>query len=161
MAFANPTLIEALRSTASRLRDGAPYVWGHHGQCNCGNLAQVITPFNDAEIQAYAQSGTGEWTELAQDYCDTTGAPVELVLHKLMEAGLNPTDIHHLEYLSDRRVLQHLEGGFRWLRRNRRGDAIAYFEAFAQMLESELLDRTLAEELATVGLVQGATQPVA
>ena len=141
------TLITALRETAQKLRYGAPYAWGHHGQCNCGNLAQTLTPFSDKEIQRYAQAGVGEWTELAQDYCGITGAPADLVLHRLMEAGLTPTDIHHLEYLNDRKVLAFLPGGFRWLRRNQREDAILYFEAKADMLENQLLDTQLREAL--------------
>jgi len=44
MAFPNTVLIEALRTTAKRLSDGATYAWGNHGACNCGNLLQVITP---------------------------------------------------------------------------------------------------------------------
>jgi hypothetical protein len=150
MAFANTLLIEALRKTAERLHHGAPYAWGHHGQCNCGNLAQVVTPFTDAEIQAYAHTGVGEWTELAEDYCHITGAPFEMVLHRLLDLGLTPTDLHHLEYLDDKTVLQHLEGGFRWLRRNVREDAVAYFEAFANMLESRLLDRSVKEAIQEV-----------
>jgi hypothetical protein len=148
MAFANYPLIHALRTTAQNLRQGAVYTWGHHGQCNCGNLAQVVTDFSAADIQKYAQSGTGEWTELAQDYCQITGAPVDLVLHKLLDLGLTPSDVHHIEYLSDRAVLQHLEGGFRWLRRNQRTDAIAYFEAMALMLEHQLLEDAVSREVA-------------
>ena len=154
MALANPTLIQALRETADRLRNGAPYTWGHHGQCNCGNLAQVVTDFSPAEIQQYAHTGIGEWTELAQDFCTISGAPVELVLHKLMEAGLTTSDIHHLEYLNDKKVLHHLDGGFRWLRRNRREDAIAYFDAFANLLENKMLDHAVAQELATITVVE-------
>lgn len=67
-----------------------------------------------------------------------------------MEIGLTPTDIHHLEYLSDKSVLKNLPGGFRWLRRNRREDAVAYFEAFADSLENKLLDRAVANELAAL-----------
>ncbi len=141
-------LINALRETAERLRNGAPYAWGHHGQCNCGNLAQSLTPFTDKEIQGFAQAGSGEWTELAQDYCGITGAPIDLVMSRLMEVGLTPTDIHHLEYLNDRKVLHWLPGGFRWLRRNQREDAILYFEAMADMLESQSLDDVLREALA-------------
>jgi hypothetical protein len=155
MAHPNTLLIDALRETASRLRAGVPYSWGHHGQCNCGNLAQIITPFSDAEIRAYAQSGVGEWTELAQDYCDVSGAPVDLVLQKLMEAGLTPSDVRHLEYLSDKTVLQHLPGGFRWLRRNRREDVVSYFEAMAAMLENKLLDVALRREMAEVARPSG------
>jgi hypothetical protein len=139
--MAQPTiqLIEALRETAARLRNGSHYAWGHHGACNCGNLVQVVTSFTEGEILQYAHEGIGEWTELAQEFCPITNAPISLVIKKLEEIGLSPTDIHHVEYLNDKTVLQHLEGGFRWLKRNNKEDAIAYFEAFANMLEEKLL----------------------
>ncbi|MDX2136234.1 MAG: hypothetical protein SFV52_15730 [Saprospiraceae bacterium] len=148
MAKPTITLIAALRDAAGNLRNGAAYAWGHHGQCNCGNLIQVVTDLDEREIFAYAQQGAGEWTELATAWCPASQAPVDMVLHKLMDLGLTPTDVHHLEYLSDKKVLAQLPGGFRWLRRNRREDVIAYFEAYADVLENRLLDATVREALA-------------
>ena len=139
MAKPTPELIHALRETANRLRNGAHYAWGHHGACNCGNLVQVITRLSQGEILRYAHTGIGEWTELAESFCPVTNAPITLIMKKLEESGLTPTDIHHIEYLSDREVLNHLPGGFRWLKRNKREDAIDYFEAFAGLLEEQLL----------------------
>lgn len=139
MAQLNIQLIQALRTTASKLRNGSHYAWGHHGACNCGNLVQVVTDLSEGEILRYAHQGIGEWTELAQEFCPITKAPIDLVIAKLVEVGLTPTDIHHVEYLTDKEVLKHLEGGFRWLKRNKREDAIAYFEAFANMLEEKML----------------------
>ncbi len=140
MAHPNFALIEALRETATRLKQGAPYAWGNHGSCNCGNLLQVVTQLKQEEILAYAHTGIGEWTELAEDYCPLTNAPVNLLLFKLQQLGLTPTDIHNLEYLEDRAVLESLDGGFRWLKRNQREDVIAYFEAYANLLENQLID---------------------
>lgn len=140
MANPNIELIAALRTTADRLRNGVPYAWGNHGACNCGNLLQVLTDLTKEEIVTYAHSGIGEWTELAEDYCGITNAPVGLLLRKLQDAGLTPTDIHHLEYLDDRQVLNALPGGFRWLKRNQREDVILYFETFAQLLEDQLIE---------------------
>ncbi len=140
MARPSIELIAALRETARRLRDGAHYAWGHHGACNCGNLLQVLSPLSEGEILRYAHAGTGEWTELAEEYCDATNAPVNLVISQLQQAGLTPTDIHHIEYLSDKSVLRQLPGGFRWLKRNQRADVISYFEAFASMLEEQLIE---------------------
>ena len=140
MAHPNFALIEALRETATRLKQGAPYAWGNHGSCNCGNLLQVVTQLKQEEILAYAHTGIGEWTELAEDYCPLTNAPVNLLLFKLQQLGLTPTDIHNLEYLEDRSVLESLDGGFRWLKRNQREDVIAYFEAYANLLENQLID---------------------
>ncbi|MBL0357599.1 MAG: hypothetical protein IPP72_12285 [Chitinophagaceae bacterium] len=139
--MAKPTieLINALRETATRLSNGARYAWGHHGACNCGNLLQTVTKLTEGEILRYAHTGLGEWTELATEFCPVTNAPLTLVITRLEEIGVTPTDIHHIEYLNDKEVLQYLPGGFRWLKRNKREDAIAYFEAFANLLEEKLL----------------------
>jgi len=141
MAQANIRLIEALRETAARLRNGAHYAWGNHGACNCGNLTQVVTRLSKEEILAYAHTGIGEWTELAEDFCGITNAPAGLLITKLQEIGLTPSDIHNLEYLEDKAVLQRLPGGFRWLQRNVREDVIVYFETFADLLEEQLADK--------------------
>lgn len=139
--MAKPTieLINALRETAYRLRSGAHYAWGHHGACNCGNLVQTITKLTEGEILRYSHTGTGEWTEMTEEFCPITNAPLTLVITRLEEIGLTPTDIHHIEYLSDKTVLQNLPNGFRWLKRNKREDAIEYFEAFANQLEEKFI----------------------
>ncbi|TCZ74809.1 hypothetical protein [Flaviaesturariibacter aridisoli] len=141
MAYPNLTLISALRHAAGQLRGGAPYAWGDHGSCNCGHLLQVLTHLSREEILRHARSGIGEWTEIAEDYCGVTDAPVTLLLSKLEAIGLTPTDIHCLEYLQDRAVLDRLPGGFRWLQKNVREDVILYFETFAALLEERLLPR--------------------
>lgn len=138
MAKASIELITALRKAASRLQSGAHYAWGHHGACNCGHLVQAVSNLTEGEIIRYAHTGAGEWTELAEEFCSITSAPYTLLMTKLDELGLTPTDIHHIEYLNDKEILQHLDGGFRWLKKNKREDAIAYFEAFANMLEEKL-----------------------
>ncbi len=96
--MATPTieLINALRETATRLRNGAHYAWGHHGACNCGNLVQVVTNFTKGEILRYAHTGIGEWTELAEEFCPVTNAPLTLVVTRLESIGLTPVDIHIL-----------------------------------------------------------------
>jgi hypothetical protein len=147
MAQPSTELIAALRETAQRLRQGAHYSWGHHGACNCGNLLQVLTPFTDKEILRFAHTGIGEWTELAEEYCSTTNAPVNQVIGKLLNAGLTATDIHHIEYLTDREVLDNLPGGFRWLQRNVREDVIVYFEAFATVLEEKYIQSINIQEV--------------
>lgn len=141
MAHPTPAVIAALRETARRLKNGAPYAWGNHGSCNCGNLLQVITPLSKGEILRYAHTGTGEWTELAEVYCEVTDAPAGLLVSRLQEVGLTPTDIHNIEYLEDRAVLERLPGGFRWLKRNVREDVVLYMEAFAALLEEQWRDR--------------------
>jgi hypothetical protein len=139
MAKPSIELMIALRETAGRLRRGANYAWGHHGACNCGNLLQVLTPLSEGEILRYAHTAVGEWTELAEEYCATSNAPVNLVMSKLEQAGLTPVDIRHIEYLTDPEVLAHLPGGFRWLKKNVREDVIVYFETFADLIEEKLI----------------------
>jgi len=138
MAHPTTELIEGLRMAAAGLKKGGYYAWGHHGACNCGHLLQATTQLTKEEIVTYAHTGTGEWTELAEENCSVTNAPVNLLLTKLQQLGLTPTDIHNLEYLEDRDVLNRLPGGFRWLKRNIRENVIEYFETMATMLEEKL-----------------------
>jgi hypothetical protein len=105
----------------------------------------------------YAHTGTGEWTELAQESCPVTEAPINLLLIKLQQLGLTPTDIHNIEYLEDREVLNQLPGGFKWLKRNIREHVVLYFETMANMLEEKLINQIevnyselLSEELGIV-----------
>ena len=141
MATTSFELMTALRETANRLENGAFYAWGNHGGCNCGNLLQVVTQLSKEEILQYAHSGIGEWTELAEEYCGVTNAPVSLLLKKLQELGLTPTDIHNLEYLQDREVLNNLPNGFRWLKKNVRADVVVYFNTYANILEDKLIEQ--------------------
>jgi hypothetical protein len=149
MATANIELTQALRATATQLKNGTTYAWGNHGSCNCGNLLQVVCEISKEEILKYAHQGIGEWTELATEYCGVTNAPIDLLLHKLQEIGLTPSDIHHLEYLDNRAVLDQLPNGFRWLRKNERDDVIVYFETFATILENELLQSINLQDIFT------------
>lgn len=141
MAHPNIALIETLRQAAKNLRSGAHYAWGSHGSCNCGHVLQVATRLSKEEIIRHAQTVHGEWTEIAEDYCGITNAPAYLLVSKLEKLGLTPTDIHNLEYLEDRKVLEALPGGFRWLKKNVREDVVVYFETMAEMLEEALLQQ--------------------
>ena len=149
MAFPTIPLIEGLRTAAAELRKGAYYAWGHHGACNCGHLLQATTHLTKEEIVTYAHTGKGEWTELAEEACAISGAPVDLLISKLEQLGLTTVDIHNIEYLGDREILNHLPGGFRWLQRNVREDVIAYFETMANLLESRL-SRNLSTSVSAV-----------
>jgi len=113
---------------------------GNHGSCNCGNLLQVVTKLSRQEILRHAHAGIGEWTELAEDYCGVTNTPVDLMISHLQKLGLTPTDIHNLEYLEDKDVLNNLPGGFRWLKKNVREDVIIYFERSPQCFEEKIMN---------------------
>ncbi len=147
MARANTKLIDLLRETAARLEQGAHYEWAHAGRCNCGHLAQSLTGLSAEQInRSAAAERLDEWSEFANDYCPHSGLPVDAVIDQMLNAGLELRDIHHLEYLSDKTILNGLPGGFRWLRRNRREDVALYLRTWAGLLEEQLIDRKRSTE---------------
>lgn len=138
MARATQSLIEALRQSAERIATGNRYEWGHVGRCNCGHLVQTISQKTDAEIIRSFGPQLDEWTEHANDYCTTTGSPIEDLFSDLEAVGFYREDVRHLEYLSDRRVLKRLPVDRRHLKRNRRDDVVLYMNTMAGLLEEQL-----------------------
>ena len=133
MSKLNRHVVEALRTTAKRLQDGADYEWGHAGACNCGHLAQTVTHRSKKEIYSMVD---GEWSEHLNDYCPITGHAVEDVAAQMIAFGFTPSELADLERLEDPRVLERIPGG-RHLRRNDRDDVVLYLETWAQMLVTE------------------------
>lgn len=133
MSKLNRHVVEALRTTAKRLQDGADYEWGHAGACNCGHLAQTVTHRCKKEIYSMVD---GEWSEHLNDYCPITGHAVEDVAAQMIAFGFTPSELADLERLEDPRVLERIPGG-RHLRRNDRDDVVLYLETWAQMLVTE------------------------
>ena len=139
MARASHNIIQLLRMTAQSLEKSSEYSWGHVGRCNCGHLIQSVTDLSSSQIIRIAQqSYLDEWTEYANDYCPTTGSQVEDLIHSLIKEGFDRGDIHHIEYLSDKKVLDALPGGFRYLRKNNKHDVALYMRTWASLLELEL-----------------------
>ena len=147
MARLGTDLIAALRTTATRLRAGADYEWGHAGACNCGHLAQTVTGLDRAAI--YRQVG-GEWNDYLHEHCPVTGDRVEDVATVMIRFGFEPSELAALELLSDDEVLRQLPGGHRWLARNEREDVVAYLEAWADLLERRKRDENDARAAAKV-----------
>lgn len=148
MAQATLEVVEALRNTIKRLNEGSPYMWGHMGSCNCGNLAQEITKFSKAQIHAYALQNSGDWSEQLNDYCETSGMPMDLIIFELLSFGFSVEDLQNLEYLSDQSVLQRLPLEKRnSLRRNYRDDVVVYMTEWANMLEERLIEDISIESL--------------
>jgi len=139
MARPNPDLISAMRRTANKLQTGAPYQWGHMGSCNCGNLAQELTQYSKAEIHHFAMRNHGDWNEQVNDYCATSGLPMDLLISDLLMHGLSIEDLKHLERLSDREVLKRLPAEHRYPEHNKREDVVRYLNAWADLLEEKFL----------------------
>ena len=141
MARPTPELINALRQTAHKLKNGAPYQWGHMGGCNCGNLAQELTKLSKDQIHRYAMQRHGDWNEQAEDYCQTSQMPIELLINELLSTGLILEDLKHLERLDDRQVLAQFPLEKRHLKHNVREDVILYMTAWAELLEEQLIEK--------------------
>lgn len=130
-------LIDALRVTSERLeQEDVQYQWGHMGQCNAGHLIQTLTGMSSFEIVESVDFQLDEWSEHAIDYCSCTGNRVDDIFLSIEKQGLTHSDIVKLENLSDRKILENLNGGFRYLQRNRREDVVEYMRSFADLLES-------------------------
>ena len=130
-------LIDALRATSKRLEnEDVQYQWGHMGQCNAGHLIQTLTGMSSFEIVESVDFQLDEWSEHAVDYCSCTGNKVDDIFLSIEKQGLSHSDLVKLENLSDRKVLENLDGGFRYLERNRREHVVEYMRSFADLLEN-------------------------
>jgi hypothetical protein len=146
-----PELIGAIERTAKKLKDGgSSYQWGHMGACNCGNLAQELTPFSKAEIHRYAMERSGDWNDQILEFCPTSGYPIDLVIQRMLDFGLTLDDLGHLERLSAPEVLDRIPFERKQsLSQNKREDVVFYLETWARVLRekwekqqsSEILER--------------------
>ncbi|MBL9207939.1 MAG: hypothetical protein JNN01_22840 [Opitutaceae bacterium] len=162
MSLPSLALVAVLRETADRLQAGDAYQWAHFGRCNCGHLVQTVTRLSPADIHSACSPELLEWSEIPDDYCAGTGLRLEFLLDRLRELGLAREDLRAIEDLSDRRVLQALPGGHRWLQRNRREDVVEYFRVWASLVERDVagLQRPEASDLVEtpdLGLEAGVT----
>jgi hypothetical protein len=137
MAKASFILVDALRKTAKNITNGKPYEWGHMGSCNCGNLAQTLLNIGKGDIHRYAMDKPGDWSEQLNDYCPTSGLPMDRLIFGLLEKGLSTEDLKHLEYLTDSAVLAKVGRGY--LKNNNLHDVVGYMNAWAELMEKELL----------------------
>lgn len=140
MAKPSIELIQALRNTASSLKQSKEYQWGHMGCCNCGFLAQEITRLSKGEIHSRAMNKYGDWNDQLNDYCPTSGLLMDDLITQMLNAGLDTDDLKHLEKLSDKSILTRLNNKNRHLRHNIKDDVILYLMAWANMLEEQWLN---------------------
>ena len=139
MAQASISVIQALRKTVDNLEKSASYQWGHMGSCNCGNLAQVITNLDKAEIHKSAMRRHGDWNEQLIDYCPTSGLPIDHIIDEMLAFGFSREDLAHLEKLSDPKILSQLPQDQKYLKHYSRTDVIIYLKTWIHQLEEELI----------------------
>jgi hypothetical protein len=147
MAKLKPELVEVLRKTALKIEKSQSYQWGHMGLCNCGFLAQEVTQLTKTEIHTRAMCGHGDWSEQLNEYCPTSGLPMDGLIDELISFGFDADDLKHLERLSDGQVLQMLPVHQRDLKYNLKNDVVKYLILWATLLEDELLSHINIELL--------------
>lgn len=141
MARANLELVDYIRRAANKLAESENYQWGHMGSCNCGFLAQEITQLTKGEIHQRAMARRGDWHDQLNDYCPTSGLPIDDAISEMLNAGLDTQDLQHLERLSDPKVLALLPKEKRYLKQNLRDDVVLYMKTWANLLEDALLEK--------------------
>ncbi len=141
-------MIEVLRKTARKIENSSSYQWGHMGLCNCGFLAQEITALSKEEIHRRAMQRHGDWSEQLNDYCPTSGLPMDELISELIAFGFTRTELAHLEKLSDPTVLRQLPIAKRNLHHNRKADVVLYMNTWAQALEDSYLPMISIQDLA-------------
>jgi hypothetical protein len=137
--MANPIMIEALRRASSKLEHSNDYQWGHMGLCNCGFLAQQITMLTKTEIHSRAMLKTGDWSEQLNDYCPTSGLPMDELITELLNTGFTRENLQNLERLSDPEVLKHMPPNRQNPKHNVKQDVILYLRTWASCLENEMV----------------------
>ncbi|TAG94476.1 MAG: hypothetical protein EAZ20_00860, partial [Bacteroidetes bacterium] len=84
------------------------------------------------------QTREGDWSEQTAEYCGISKLPMDVMITKMLEAGLTTADLQNLEKLSDKNVLARLPKEKRYLSHNVRHDVVIYMNTFADFLEEEL-----------------------
>ncbi|MBL7860807.1 MAG: hypothetical protein JNJ65_06565 [Cyclobacteriaceae bacterium] len=130
--------MEALRGAAFNIERSTTYQWGHMGLCNCGFLAQEVTALTKEEIHRRAMLRHGDWSEQLNDYCATSGLPMDDLISELIAFGFTRDELAHLERLSDPRVLQKIPHAQK-LKHNCKTDVVRYLRAWAELIEMEVI----------------------
>lgn len=149
------SVIGVLRTTARELGRCTDYQWGHMGSCNCGYLAQQITHLNKNQIHNYAMQRYGDWNEQLNDYCPTSGLPMDELISEMLNFGFDRDDLKNLERLSDKQILSSLPPDERYLRHNVKGDVIKYLNTWAALLELECVAEIKLGDLQVHQAVEG------
>lgn len=143
-------MIEALRRAASKLEVSNDYQWGHMGLCNCGFLAQEITALTKSEIHLRAMLKQGDWSEQLNDYCPTSGLPMDDLITELLATGFTRENLQNLERLADPEVLRHMPANRQNPKHNVKQDVILYIRTWATCLENEIISKIELPEIKLV-----------
>jgi hypothetical protein len=82
----------------------------------------------------------GDWNEQLNDYCPTSGLPLDDVISEMIAFGFDADDLKHLERLSDPTILRTFPLEERNLKHNIKSDVVRYLGAWANLLEQQLVN---------------------
>lgn len=133
-------LASALDKAAEKILGSEAYQWGHMGACNCGFLAQELTGKSKEEIHELAMMKSGDWHDQLNDYCSTSGLPMDEVISRMELAGLHITSLQSLERLSDEKVLKFVPENRKPLSYNKKEDAALYMKSWAKLIREQVLE---------------------
>ncbi len=139
-------LIKALREVAFEIKMSDHYQWGHMGRCNCGFLAQKLSPYSAAEIHRMAMSGHGDWNDQLIDYCPVSNYPMDRLIFDLLQQGLTLQDLAHLEKLSDPKILLETRKVKPELAFNNPEDVSLYMNTWGLILEREIANKEIKKK---------------
>lgn len=154
MAKANIQVLSAIRNTIGRIEQSNQYQWGHMGACNCGFLAQEITHLTKDDIHSRAMQRYGDWNEQLNDYCPTSGLPIDDLISEMLAFGFDSDDLKHLEKLSDPKVLNLLPFEERNLRHNVKNDVLKYLQTWSSFIECQILETIKIDDISLQGKVE-------
>ena len=154
MAYPNPELIDALRTTADKIESGEwDNNWGTPGQCNCGLLARSVLgePLN-------FDVAMGSWNYTLQDVrkgsnwtyetpvCQSTGLTLAEIADILNGIGLKDEDLAQLEYLENEAIIEAMDPLV--LDYHKDEHVVEYLRTWADLLEEvqPLADEREADE---------------
>jgi len=82
-------------------------------------------------------AGQGDWSEQLNDYCPTSGYPMDELISTLLDTGFEREDLVKLERLSDPAILARLAGLNSNLAHNQKDDVLVYLCAWVSLLEDQ------------------------
>ena len=89
----------------------------------------------------------GDWTEQLNDYCPTSGLPLDDLITDILAVGFDASDLKHLERLTDPLILSTLPPDKKYLVYNNKADVGTYLDAWANNMENELIRNVSINEI--------------
>lgn len=136
--------IDVLKRAIEKLEGGARHSWMDSASCNCGILAQSCLNMEYRQFENLMYLSEPSFTSLGvswgdkaenQKKCAVTGIPLHVIFESLFSAGFTPDELHELEYLSNKDILN--KTGFSYLDKYYKENLVKYLTAWVSILEEQ------------------------